>query len=325
MNIGERVDALLPYVADLLIAKDWCLVVAESCTGGNLSGLLTSLPGSSRWFKYGLVTYSNQAKTKYLNVATELLDQYGAVSAECAVAMVNGLAGEKNYFGLAITGFAGPEGALVGRVFVACQAPNTQVCVQEFNFTGNRQQIVTQIIYQACRQIIFSSLDISNFTFKAFFAINIEDVIVQKRCLESCLQQGFSVDELEPMNNLHMTLSYQGALNHGQIKDLKALADTIGNITMFDMQLDYCQKLPRGKSIALIARNAPDNLMVLHSLLPTGIVEQDFIPHVTVVKGTNKHIVERQVAIDFKVTSFSLMLSFNGVFYLEHAKWLLNN
>ena len=87
------------------------LVIAESCTGGLISGLITEIPGSSKVFERGYVTYSNRAKEECIDVAPDLLDQFGAVSAEVAEAMAEGaLRSSAANVALSVTGIAGPDG-----------------------------------------------------------------------------------------------------------------------------------------------------------------------------------------------------------------------
>ncbi|WP_273842531.1 competence/damage-inducible protein A [Rubrobacter calidifluminis] len=120
---GEDEETLESVVGRLLTEKGRTLALAESCTGGLLAKRLTDIPGSSRYFKEGLVTYSNEAKERLLGVPRELLVRYGAVSEEVARAMAEGvrrLAGSD--YGLSVTGIAGPEGGTpekpVGLVWV---------------------------------------------------------------------------------------------------------------------------------------------------------------------------------------------------------------
>ena len=100
------------------------LAVAESCTGGLIAHRLTEVPGSSTYFTEGLVTYSNEAKTRLLGVPEELIERHGAVSAEVAEAMAEGVKQRASTdFGLAVTGVAGPGGGTadkpVGLVYVS--------------------------------------------------------------------------------------------------------------------------------------------------------------------------------------------------------------
>jgi nicotinamide-nucleotide amidase len=120
---GENEETLESMVGRLLDARHATLALAESCTGGLLAKRLTDMPGSSAYFKEGLVTYSNESKERLLGVPHELLVEHGAVSEPVARAMAEGarkLAGAD--YGLSVTGVAGPGGGTkekpVGLVFV---------------------------------------------------------------------------------------------------------------------------------------------------------------------------------------------------------------
>jgi nicotinamide-nucleotide amidase len=120
---GEDDETLEGAVARLLKERGATLALAESCTGGLLAKRLTDLPGSSAFFKEGLVTYSNESKERMLEVPKELLVEHGAVSEPVAREMAEGarrVAGAD--YGLSITGIAGPDGGTkekpVGLVFV---------------------------------------------------------------------------------------------------------------------------------------------------------------------------------------------------------------
>ena len=101
---------------DLCRARKLTIAVAESCTGGLLAATLTEIPGSSAVFDRGFVTYSNDAKTAMLGVPVDLLAAFGAVSRETAQAMASGaLARAGVDLAVAITGIAGPGGAMPGK------------------------------------------------------------------------------------------------------------------------------------------------------------------------------------------------------------------
>src|SRR5690606_34321586 len=104
-------DALARKVGEALKAAGARLVTAESCTGGWVAQVVTSVAGSSDWFERGLVTYSNDAKMELLGVRPATLQRHGAVSEETAREMAQGaLARSKGTIALAITGIAGPTG-----------------------------------------------------------------------------------------------------------------------------------------------------------------------------------------------------------------------
>jgi nicotinamide-nucleotide amidase len=120
---GVDKSTLESVTGDLLRKLGWTISAAESCTGGLLSKRLTDVEGSSEYVSLNVVSYSNLAKHKVLNVSEELLTQYGAVSPECAEAMAHGvrqLSGAD--IGIGITGIAGPGGGTedkpVGLVYV---------------------------------------------------------------------------------------------------------------------------------------------------------------------------------------------------------------
>jgi nicotinamide-nucleotide amidase len=132
-------------VAELFQGAGLTVAVAESCTGGMIAQRITAIPGSSRYFLEGAVTYGNVAKNRQLGVDAELLVEKGAVSSEAASAMAKGVrqvAGSD--LGLAVTGIAGPDGGSedkpVGTVFIALAAPDG-CWVKRFSFRGNRDEI----------------------------------------------------------------------------------------------------------------------------------------------------------------------------------------
>ena len=101
---------------DLCRSKKLSIVTAESCTGGLLAATLTEIPGSSDVFERGFVTYSNEAKHTMLGIPLETLTSFGAVSRETARAMaVGALAHAPVELAVAVTGIAGPQGAVAGK------------------------------------------------------------------------------------------------------------------------------------------------------------------------------------------------------------------
>jgi nicotinamide-nucleotide amidase len=127
--IYGRGDETLPSViGGLLVAAGQTVSVAESCTGGLLGKLLTEVPGSSRYFLGGVISYADQIKTRLLGVSAELLRSVGAVSPEVAQAMASGVAAALGSdWALSITGIAGPAGGSprkpVGLVYIGLKPP----------------------------------------------------------------------------------------------------------------------------------------------------------------------------------------------------------
>ena len=135
-------------VADRLRAARRTVATAESCTGGLLASRMTDVPGSSVYFRQGVVSYSNEAKQQYLGVPAALLAQHGAVSAPVAVAMADGIrAASGADVGLGITGIAGPDGGSaekpVGTVVIALSSHSGTRC-ETFRFVGPREMVKFQ-------------------------------------------------------------------------------------------------------------------------------------------------------------------------------------
>jgi len=112
-----------------LVKKKLKISFVESCTGGLLASSITSISGASKIFNLGLVTYSNQAKIKFLKVNKNIIKKYGAVSHECCLAMVNNLSKiSKAHINVSITGIAGPNGGTklkpVGLVYIGVKKGN---------------------------------------------------------------------------------------------------------------------------------------------------------------------------------------------------------
>ena len=132
-------------VFDLLMEKQLTVTTAESLTGGLLAGRLVNVSGASNVYKEGFVTYSNEAKIKYLGVSEETLNSLGAVSSACAEEMARGAAERTGAdVAIATTGIAGPEGGTpekpVGTVFLAVYYQG-KVTVKECRLFRDRQTI----------------------------------------------------------------------------------------------------------------------------------------------------------------------------------------
>jgi nicotinamide-nucleotide amidase len=133
--------------------------IAESCTGGLLTALLTSLEGASSILDRGFVTYSNDSKIELLSVAPELLEQHGAVHEEIAAAMAFGaIKHSKAILSVAITGIAGPGGGSehkpVGLVFIAVAIRGGTMQAEKWLFAGERHDIRNAAIGAALDMLI---------------------------------------------------------------------------------------------------------------------------------------------------------------------------
>lgn len=143
---GEGDDTLESVVGARLKRARLSVAVAESCTGGLLGGRLTSVPGSSAWFRGGVIAYDNSVKTKLLRVGAALIRKHGAVSEQCALAMADGVRKALGAdIGVSITGVAGPDGGTkekpVGRVHVAVSGPGARPRSKGLDILGPRDAV----------------------------------------------------------------------------------------------------------------------------------------------------------------------------------------
>lgn len=135
------------------------VTTAESCTGGLVAGVLTEIPGSSAVVDRGFVTYSNEAKIDMLGVPKQLIERFGAVSRETALAMVTGaLARSRADIAVSITGIAGPTGGTpekpVGLVHFSCMRRGQPALHVVHTFPDNgRAGIRRASVAEALRQI----------------------------------------------------------------------------------------------------------------------------------------------------------------------------
>ena len=132
-----------------LIKKKLTISVAESCTGGLLAHNLTKLPNSSKYFKMGLITYSNQAKTEILKVNKKIIKRYGAVSNQCCKAMVQNLSKiSRSKINVSITGIAGPGGGSkekpIGLVYIGIKKGKT-LLLKETKFNSKNRNFIQKL------------------------------------------------------------------------------------------------------------------------------------------------------------------------------------
>jgi competence/damage-inducible protein CinA-like protein len=163
-GVGRLAEALAPVVysvdgrsleavvGDLLHARGWTIAVAESCTAGLVLGRLTEMPGSSAWVVGGIVAYSNDVKTRHLDVPDALLAAHGAVSEPVARAMAEGVRTRLGAdIGLAVTGVAGPSGGTAAKPVgtVVISATGAIDATRTFHFLGDRQMVRLQSVAAA--------------------------------------------------------------------------------------------------------------------------------------------------------------------------------
>ena len=149
-------------VVKLLKKKKLKISVVESCTGGMLSGAITSVSGSSKVFTMGLVTYSNHSKNHLLKVPKQIIKKHGAVSIQCCFSMVNNLYKiSKSNVVVSITGIAGPGGGSkqkpVGLVYVGIKK-NNKVKVNRFLFKNKGRSNIQRATTKKALKLILNTI-----------------------------------------------------------------------------------------------------------------------------------------------------------------------
>lgn len=165
---GFDEDELAEVIGKEMVQKGKTLAVAESCSGGYISHLITSIPGSSEYFKGGITAYSNEIKNTLLNVNQDTLYRVGAVSKEVAIEMVLGVkAAMKTDYAIATTGIAGPGGGTeekpVGTVWIAV-AGTEKLISKKFVFGNNRERNIlrtSQTALQLLRKLMIKENKVS--------------------------------------------------------------------------------------------------------------------------------------------------------------------
>ncbi|MBR8831535.1 MAG: putative competence-damage inducible protein [Chroococcopsis gigantea SAG 12.99] len=143
---GSDDDSLASIVSTLLLERGETLSVAESCTGGGLGQMLTDMPGSSAYFKGGVIAYDNSVKASLLGVDSSALELHGAVSETVASQMARGVRDRLGTdWGVSITGIAGPGGGTetkpVGLVYIGLANPQGEVKSFEYRFSSYRDRL----------------------------------------------------------------------------------------------------------------------------------------------------------------------------------------
>lgn len=156
--MDQQVEALVNKLAEQLVSRGIFLGTAESCTGGWIGQALTSVSGSSRWYEGGVICYSNNIKQSVLHVPGHLLERYGAVSEQAALAMAEGTCKVlRTDASVAVTGIAGPNGGSeekpVGMVWLAWSINGT-TCADCFQFSGSRDEVRKQAVVKALEGLL---------------------------------------------------------------------------------------------------------------------------------------------------------------------------
>lgn len=150
--------ALLAALHEILTRRAATVATAESCTGGLLAAALTERPGSSAVFVGGIAAYANEAKTRLLGVAVELISRYGAVSREVAEALAQGAFQRLGTtYAVSTTGIAGPQGGSaekpVGTVWIGLAGPSG-VRAELYRLQGTRDEIRAATVQKALAALL---------------------------------------------------------------------------------------------------------------------------------------------------------------------------
>lgn len=150
-------DDLAEKLGDFLREKQWTLSVAETTAGGLISARIVAVPGSSAYYERGVVAYSKASKLDMLGMDEKVMGEFGAVSAETAIAMAEGIRQVSGTtLGVAETGIAGPiQGRSpkpIGTAFIALATPDGSRC-EMFVFAGDRDAIRQQIAEAALQMV----------------------------------------------------------------------------------------------------------------------------------------------------------------------------
>lgn len=289
-------------LAKQLKARALCLAVAESCTGGGLAAILTSISGSSAWFDRGFVTYSNDAKHEMLGVSENTLAHEGAVSEATARAMAEGcIYHSAADLSIAITGIAGPAGGTktkpVGTVWIACAGARLPTQANCYHFKGNREAVRKAAELQAL-EILLARVEAMLPQEKKqeptyFFAL-----IPDNATAEALHQRAYTFTERSsckpiPIENLHLTLTYLGRLHTTELNNLKNIQPPCP-IAPFELTIAEVAHWAEQKLTYLAPKSLPKPLEQLYVYLNQHILQQGFkperrtfMPHITIARHHN--------------------------------------
>ena len=154
----SEMTEIVSKIAAKMLAISTTVATAESCTGGNIAHQITLVPGSSAWFRGGVVSYTNEVKMKVLGVPSELIESYTEVSNQVAEAMAEGARNVTGAdFAVSTTGIAGPTGATatdpVGTVYIGVATP-FKVVSQRMVFGTDREQNIERFTAAALEMLL---------------------------------------------------------------------------------------------------------------------------------------------------------------------------
>ena len=158
MTSNDELQDLAIKIGQLLIETKKSVSTAESCTGGWVGKEFTGIPGSSKWYGFGFITYSNKAKLKILGVSKDALIEEGAVSERVVKEMAEGaIKNSGSDFSISISGLAGPSGGTdnkpVGTVCFGIGSITKITCFTKF-FEGNRDEVRKQSVSFALKELL---------------------------------------------------------------------------------------------------------------------------------------------------------------------------
>ncbi|MFH0865882.1 MAG: competence/damage-inducible protein A [Bacteroidota bacterium] len=161
---GYENDTLEMIIGDLLKQKGQTLATAESCTGGAVAQRITTVAGSSAYFKGSVIAYANEIKTDFLDVPAETLEKHGAVSEATVIMMAENIRRKfKTDYAVAVSGIAGPDGGTpekpVGTVWIAVTSQN-KTETKKFQFGNNRLINIERAVMTALNMVRKAILDI---------------------------------------------------------------------------------------------------------------------------------------------------------------------
>lgn len=325
MTYSSVIYELAESLGDKLRTLQMTCGVAESCTGGSLSATLTSIPGSSDWFDRGFVTYSNTAKNQMLNVPLKIIQAFGAVSEQTAIAMAEGVISEGHVdTSVAITGIAGPGGGTkdkpVGTVWIAWAGGHQATHSHCFHFQGNRPAIRHQAVEAAIEGLIgrceTAPQSLKQTSERYFFGV-FPEIHTALKTHQQSKELLKDIDcSIIPKEKLHMTLTYLGSVGPGFVQDAMQVATSLEQ-DAFAIDLVKASSWKKQSICVLEPNDPPVNLKKLVAQLNAGLISvgfkparMTFKPHVTIARNCPKHLKPHlKKSLQWQVNSFHLVRS----------------